>query len=116
MFCRNALPFASYDGIVTFVSCIIWNGCCDELVNSGYISMVGFAKSQTWGSEAYVYSSFLVSVQQLEKMQEEKQLVEKPFERKPITFRFPELERSGRTVIQIKNLCFRYEDKVHFLD
>jgi ATPase subunit of ABC transporter with duplicated ATPase domains len=85
-------------------------------VNSGYISMVGFAKSQTWGSEAYVYSSFLVSVQQLEKMQEEKQLVEKPFERKPITFRFPELERSGRTVIQIKNLCFRYEDKVHFLD
>ncbi|KAH9544996.1 hypothetical protein CY35_12G024900 [Sphagnum magellanicum] len=51
---------------------------------------------------------------QLEKMQEEKQLVEKPFERKPITFRFPELERSGRTVIQIKNLCFRYEDKVLF--
>ena len=50
--------------------------------------------------------------QQLEKMQEEGQLVEKPFERKALRFRFPELERSGRTVLEIKKMCFHYDDKV----
>lgn len=48
-------------------------------------------------------------------MQEEGQLVEKPFERKPLKFRFPELERSGRTVFEIKNLGVRYDDKVRIL-
>ena len=45
-------------------------------------------------------------------MEEEGQMVEKPFERKPLKFRFPELERSGRTVVEIKNMGFRYDDKV----
>lgn len=56
----------------------------------------------------------LIELQQLEKMESEGQIVEKPFERKPLKFRFPELERSGRTVVQIKNLGFRYDDKVGF--
>lgn len=46
---------------------------------------------------------------------QEGQLVEKPFERKPLRFRFPELERSGRTVFEIKNLGVRYDDKVRVL-
>lgn len=45
-------------------------------------------------------------------MQDEGQIVEKPFERKPLKFRFPELERSGRTVVEIKKLGFRYDYKV----
>jgi ATPase subunit of ABC transporter with duplicated ATPase domains len=53
-----------------------------------------------------------VELQQLEKMQDEGQMVEKPFERKPLKFRFPELERSGRTAVEIKKLGFRYDDKV----
>lgn len=53
-----------------------------------------------------------LNLQQLEKMQDEGQIVEKPFERKPLKFRFPELERSGKTVVEIKNLGFRYDDKV----
>lgn len=54
-------------------------------------------------------------MQQLEKMQDEGQIVEKPFERKPLKFRFPELERSGKTVVEIKKLSFRYDDKVTIL-
>ncbi|KAG0600852.1 hypothetical protein M758_11G066000 [Ceratodon purpureus] len=54
------------------------------------------------------------AAKQLEKMQDEGQIVEKPFERKPLKFRFPELERSGRTVVEIKKLGFRYDDKVLF--
>lgn len=49
----------------------------------------------------------------LEKLQDENS-VEKPFEHKPIKFRFPELERSGKTVVMIKNLAFEYDGKVLF--
>lgn len=50
---------------------------------------------------------------QLEKIQNQEQ-VEKPFEHKPIKFRFPELERSGRIVAEIRKLCVQYEEKVLF--
>eukprot|EP00850_Spirogloea_muscicola_P018360 SM000167S02973 [mRNA] locus=s167:227169:231725:+ [translate_table: standard] len=49
---------------------------------------------------------------QLERMQEEGQLVEKPFEHKQLKFRFPELERSGRVVVEINNLHHHYGNKV----
>ncbi|CAM6099247.1 unnamed protein product [Calypogeia fissa] len=51
---------------------------------------------------------------QLEKMQEEGQIVEKPFEAKQMKFRFPELERSGKTVVEVDGLCHQYDDKVLF--
>lgn len=50
---------------------------------------------------------------QLEKLQDGEQ-VEKPFEHKQIKFRFPELERSGRIVVEIKKLCLQYDDTVLF--
>eukprot|EP00249_Psilotum_nudum_P021525 c28141_g1_i1 orf=636-3107(-) len=50
---------------------------------------------------------------QLEKIQEE-QLIEKPFEHKQIKIRFPELDRSGRIVIIIKNVSLEYDGKVLF--
>ncbi|KAL2610778.1 hypothetical protein R1flu_022470 [Riccia fluitans] len=50
---------------------------------------------------------------QLEKIQDG-QLVEKPFEHKQLKFRFPELERSGKTVLEIDNLCHEYEGKKLF--
>lgn len=40
--------------------------------------------------------------------------VEKPFERKQMRFRFPELERSGRITIQIANLSHNYGQKALF--
>ncbi|CAI5998444.1 unnamed protein product [Closterium sp. NIES-64] len=43
----------------------------------------------------------------LERLQEEG-AVEKPFERKQMRFRFPELERSGRITVQIANLSHSY--------
>lgn len=49
----------------------------------------------------------------LEKLQDENS-VDKPFERKPIKFRFPELERSGNTVVVIKNLTIEYDGNVLF--
>lgn len=49
----------------------------------------------------------------LEKLQDENS-VEKPFEHKPIKFRFPDLERSGQTVVMIKNLTFEYDGKALF--
>lgn len=49
----------------------------------------------------------------LEKLQDENS-VEKPFEHKPIKFRFPALERSGNTVVMIKNLAFEYDGNVLF--
>eukprot|EP00271_Cylindrocystis_brebissonii_P008105 TRINITY_DN22134_c0_g1_i1.p1 TRINITY_DN22134_c0_g1~~TRINITY_DN22134_c0_g1_i1.p1 ORF type:complete len:766 (+),score=152.08 TRINITY_DN22134_c0_g1_i1:237-2534(+) len=51
---------------------------------------------------------------QLEKMQEDGKVVEKPFERKQLRFRFPELERSGRTVVDIVNLTHSYGAKKLF--
>ncbi|KAG6543893.1 hypothetical protein Mapa_014733 [Marchantia paleacea] len=50
---------------------------------------------------------------QLERIQDG-QLVEKPFEHKQLKFRFPELERSGKTVLEIDNLCHRYDGKILF--
>jgi ATPase subunit of ABC transporter with duplicated ATPase domains len=47
----------------------------------------------------------------LEKLKTE-QLIEKPFARKVIPFRFPETERSGREVITIEGLTHGYGDKV----
>ncbi|KAJ7567132.1 hypothetical protein O6H91_02G133200 [Diphasiastrum complanatum] len=44
----------------------------------------------------------------------EKELVEKPFEHKQLKFRFPECGRSGRLVVSLKNICFRYAEKVLF--
>ncbi|XP_006827126.2 ABC transporter F family member 5 [Amborella trichopoda] len=49
----------------------------------------------------------------LEKLQDEEQ-IEKPFQRKQIKFRFPEQERSGRSVVTIKNVEFGYEDQILF--
>lgn len=51
---------------------------------------------------------------QLEKMQEDGKIVDKPFERKQLRFRFPELERSGRTVVDVKNLSHSYSSKMLF--
>lgn len=45
-------------------------------------------------------------------MQEVGNIVEKPFERKALKFRFPELERSGKKVLEVRNLNFQYEGKV----
>lgn len=50
----------------------------------------------------------------LEKMQEAGMAVEKPFERKQMRFRFPELDRSGRVVIEIAGLSHSYGDKTLF--
>lgn len=47
----------------------------------------------------------------LEKLKTE-QLIEKPYARKVIPFRFPETERSGREVITIEGLTHGYGDKV----
>ncbi|XP_059308008.1 ABC transporter F family member 5 [Lycium ferocissimum] len=49
----------------------------------------------------------------LEKLQDQEQ-VDKPFIRKQMKIRFPERERSGRTVAAVKNLEFAFEDKVLF--
>eukprot|EP00252_Welwitschia_mirabilis_P009239 TRINITY_DN2163_c0_g2_i1.p1 TRINITY_DN2163_c0_g2~~TRINITY_DN2163_c0_g2_i1.p1 ORF type:complete len:715 (-),score=157.09 TRINITY_DN2163_c0_g2_i1:210-2354(-) len=49
----------------------------------------------------------------LEKLQDENSIA-KPFESKPITFRFPEMERSGKLVVRISELDFEYEDKLLF--
>ncbi|GAQ89091.1 ABC transporter family protein [Klebsormidium nitens] len=49
----------------------------------------------------------------LEKLKTE-QLIEKPFNRKVIPFRFPETERSGREVFTIENLTHGYGDKLLF--
>ncbi|GKV25278.1 hypothetical protein SLEP1_g34738 [Rubroshorea leprosula] len=49
----------------------------------------------------------------LERLTEEDQ-VEKPFQRKQMKIRFPERGRSGRSVLNIKNLEFGYEDKLLF--
>ncbi|KAJ7567136.1 hypothetical protein O6H91_02G133200 [Diphasiastrum complanatum] len=46
----------------------------------------------------------------------EKELVEKPFEHKQLKFRFPECGRSGRLVVSLKNICFRYAEKAEALD
>ncbi|GJP60852.1 hypothetical protein CLOP_g16724 [Closterium sp. NIES-67] len=46
----------------------------------------------------------------LERMQEDG-AVEKPFERKQMRFRFPELERSGRITVQVANLSHSYVQK-----
>eukprot|EP01018_Ginkgo_biloba_P037821 Gb_01083 [translate_table: standard] len=54
-----------------------------------------------------------IHAQKLEKLQDE-QHVEKPFERKPMKFRFPEREQSGRSVVMIKNLGFEYDGNVLF--
>jgi len=40
--------------------------------------------------------------------------VEKPFERKQMRFRFPELDRSGRIVVQIAGLSHNFGEKVGF--
>ncbi|PKI39046.1 hypothetical protein CRG98_040573 [Punica granatum] len=45
---------------------------------------------------------------------QEKEQVEKPFQRKQMKIRFPEHGRSGRSVITIKNLDFGYGDQVLF--
>lgn len=50
-------------------------------------------------------------MQMLEKLKTE-QLIEKPFNRKVIPFRFPETERSGREVFTIEGLTHGYGDKV----
>ncbi|TMW97232.1 hypothetical protein EJD97_005940 [Solanum chilense] len=49
----------------------------------------------------------------LEKLQDQEQ-IDKPFIRKQMKIRFPERERSGRTVVNVKNLEFAFEDKVLF--
>jgi hypothetical protein len=49
--------------------------------------------------------------QQLEKIQNDGQ-VEKPFEHKLIRFRFPEMERSGLIVAEIKKLYMEYNGMV----
>ncbi|KAF9587073.1 hypothetical protein IFM89_039759 [Coptis chinensis] len=49
----------------------------------------------------------------LEKLQEEEQ-IEKPFQRKQLKIRFPERGRSGKFVVQMKNLEFGFGDKVLF--
>ncbi|CAM6105859.1 unnamed protein product [Calypogeia fissa] len=52
---------------------------------------------------------------QLEKMQEEGQIVEKPFEAKEMKFRFPELERSGKTVnAKHLKICREFLDNSEF--
>ena len=47
----------------------------------------------------------------MEKIQNEGQ-VEKPFEHKSIRFRFPEMERSGLIVAEIKKLYLEYDGTV----
>ncbi|KAH9295351.1 hypothetical protein KI387_038939, partial [Taxus chinensis] len=49
----------------------------------------------------------------LEKLQDE-QHIEKPFDRKLMKFRFPERERSGKTVVMIKNLGMEYDGNALF--
>ncbi|XP_010546384.1 PREDICTED: ABC transporter F family member 5-like [Tarenaya hassleriana] len=49
----------------------------------------------------------------LERLQEEEQ-IEKPFQRKQMKIRFPERGRSGRMVVNIKNLDFGFEDEMLF--
>ncbi|KAL5556197.1 hypothetical protein UlMin_038433 [Ulmus minor] len=49
----------------------------------------------------------------LERLQEE-ELIEKPFQRKQMKIRFPERGRSGRSVVEIKNLEFGFGDNVLF--
>uniref|UniRef100_A0A7N0UPV8 ABC transporter domain-containing protein n=2 Tax=Kalanchoe fedtschenkoi TaxID=63787 RepID=A0A7N0UPV8_KALFE len=49
----------------------------------------------------------------LERLQEG-ELVEKPFQRKQMKIRFPERGQSGRSVVTIKNLDFRFGDNVLF--
>ncbi|KAF9603968.1 hypothetical protein IFM89_039322 [Coptis chinensis] len=49
----------------------------------------------------------------LEKLQEEEQ-IEKPFQRKQLKIRFPERGRSGKFVVQMKNLEFGFGDKLLF--
>ncbi|KAI5066147.1 hypothetical protein GOP47_0018771 [Adiantum capillus-veneris] len=50
---------------------------------------------------------------QLEKIQNEDQ-IERPFEHKSIKFRFPEMERSGLIVAEIKKLRMEYDEMVLF--
>lgn len=50
---------------------------------------------------------------QLERIQNEEQ-IEKPFEHKSIRFRFPEMERSGLVVAEIKKLRMEYDGTVLF--
>ncbi|MCO5554190.1 hypothetical protein L7F22_007716 [Adiantum nelumboides] len=50
---------------------------------------------------------------QLEKIQNEDQ-IGRPFEHKSIRFRFPEMERSGLVVAEIKKLCKKYDGTVLF--
>lgn len=45
-------------------------------------------------------------------MQDEGQKVEKPFQRKPVMFRFPELKCSGKKVVEIKKLGYHHDVKV----
>ncbi|CAN1345025.1 ABC transporter F family member 5 [Linum perenne] len=49
----------------------------------------------------------------LERLKEEDQ-IEKPFQRKQMKISFPERGRSGRSVVEIKNLEFRYGDQTLF--
>ncbi|CAI0554760.1 unnamed protein product [Linum tenue] len=49
----------------------------------------------------------------LERLQEEDQ-IEKPFQRKQMRISFPERGRSGRSVVEVKNLDFRYGDQTLF--
>ncbi|KAL5199000.1 hypothetical protein ABZP36_002512 [Zizania latifolia] len=49
----------------------------------------------------------------LEKLEKEG-LIEKPFQRKQLKIRFPERGRSGRTVLTVRNLEFRFGDKKLF--
>jgi len=46
-------------------------------------------------------------------MHQDGSIIEKPFERKALKFRFPELERSGKRVLEVRNLNFEYDGKVH---
>lgn len=49
----------------------------------------------------------------LERLAEEEK-IEKPFLRKQMKIRFPERGRSGKSVLNVKNLEFGYEDKILF--
>lgn len=51
------------------------------------------------------------AAKQLKIMQDEGQKVEKPFQRKPVMFRFPELKCSGKKVVEIKKLGYHHDVK-----